>query len=370
VRTPDASPLVHRLEAAYAGRRVFLTGHTGFKGSWLSLVLARLGAVTTGYALEPPTEPSNFVESGVERVLAEHHIGDIRDLEGLRAAIAAARPEVVLHLAASTIVREGFRDPLETFSTNVMGTATVLEAVRLVGRPCAVVVVSSDKCYANDERGRAFRETDPLGGYDPYSASKAAAEHVVEAYRHAFFETGAGSRAPIAVASARAGNVIGGGDWTPDGLIADLQRALEAGRPAVLRYPGSVRPWQHVLEPLAGYLLVGAHLMAAPRGPYGRAWNFGPRPSDEATVEAVTERYLAAWGAGSWVVEPPPEAMPEAGVLRLSSAASTRLLGWRPRWHLDEAVARTAAWYRRHRDDPTGARAACEADIEAYLRPA
>jgi CDP-glucose 4,6-dehydratase len=351
--------------SAYAGRSVLVTGHTGFKGSWLSLWLAGLGAQVHGYALAPPTDPALFVLADVAGILASHHESDIRDRATVAAVVEAVRPDVVFHLAARTIVREGYADPVGTFDVNVNGTAVLLDVLRNAGRPAAVVVVTSDKCYLNDGRGMAFREDDPLGGDDPYSASKAGQELVAASFRSSFFSAGVLPELGIALATARAGNVIGGGDWTTDGLIADLVRALADDRAISLRYPDAVRPWQHVLEPLSGYLTLGARLLAA--DPVAaEAWNFGPDPQDDARVRDVVERFLRGWGAGSWVDDSGPDHPHEAGVLRLSADKAASQLDWRPRWRLAEAVDRTVAWYRRVAADPVAARTACVTDIEDY----
>jgi CDP-glucose 4,6-dehydratase len=355
---------------AFARRRVLVTGHTGFKGSWLSLWLARMGANVAGYALEPPTEPSNFEVSRVASVLAEHHIGDLRDVPRLTQVVAAFRPDAILHLAARTVVLDGYADPVEAFSTNVMGTVSLLEAVRAVGRPVAIVAVATDKVYANDEAGRPFREGDPLGGHDPYSASKAAAELAVEAYRSSFFPPASISSHGVALASARAGNVIGGGDWTPHGLVADTFRALMADQPISIRHPDAVRPWQHVLEPLAGYLRLAARLMGPDPAPACRAWNFGPGRVGSFDVRHVVEGLIAGWGRGAWERPDGTPGPAEATVLRLSSADARRDLGAIPAWAVDVAIARTAAWYRRYAADPTAAQDACLADIDAYERAA
>lgn len=353
-------------DEAYRGRPVLLTGHTGFKGSWLSLWLASLGARVTGYALAPPTEPSAFDLCGVREVLAAHHEADIRDRQSLAEAVDAARPDVIFHLAARTIVRESYADPVGAFDVNVGGTAVLLDVVRAAARPVAVVVVTSDKCYLNDGSGHAFREDDPLGGDDPYSASKAGQELVTAAFRHSFFAPEAIGRHGIALASARAGNVIGGGDWTADGLVADLVRAIRADEPVRLRYPDAIRPWQHVLEPLSGYLTLGARLLNDDAGSFAGAWNFGPEPGDDASVREVVERFIAGWGSGRWEDVSEADHVHEAAVLRLDAEAAASKLGWRPRWHLAEAINRSVAWYLRMFEDPQTARDACLADIAAY----
>jgi CDP-glucose 4,6-dehydratase len=353
-------------DGAFADRRVLLTGHTGFKGAWLAVWLQALGARVTGYALAPPTQPNTFEAAAVASGLAEDYRADLCDRDALLRALRSSQAEVILHLAARTVVRDGYLNPREMVAANVMGTVTLLDAIRERGQPCAVVVVSSDKCYANDELGRPFEETDRLGGEDVYSASKAAVEIVTHAYRTSFFPPAQIERHGVAVATARAGNVIGGGDWTPDGLVADVMRALYAGSPVSLRYPRAVRPWQHVLEPLSGYLTLARRLLGADAASCCGAWNFGPSDHDAVAVSQLVELLLREWGEGSWRDDSRPEDPPEAQVLRLSSRKAARLLGWRARWRIDEAVARTVRWYQRFRADPGSARAACLEDICAY----
>ncbi len=356
-----------QVRATFAGRSVLLTGHTGFKGSWLALWLNELGASVTGYALDPPTSPSNFDRSAVAEVLRADYRADVRDRASLEAAIRSSRPDVVLHLAARTVVLEGYAEPADTFSVNVVGTAILLDAIRAAGQRCAVVVVSSDKCYANDESGRPFTEDDSLGGDDPYSASKAGTELVAAAYRSSFFPPESFDKHGVSLATARAGNVIGGGDWTPHGIVADIFRALEADRPVQLRQPTAVRPWQHVLEPLGGYLTLAMRLLE-PQGPdYARAWNFGPEPGGEPTVRELTEGFLAAWGTGRWEDTSRADDAPEAGTLRLSIERARSELRWSPRWDVLTAVDRTVRWYQRIRADPSAARVASLADIAAYM---
>lgn len=364
------------LVSAFSGRSVLVTGHTGFKGSWLSLWLHELGAHVTGYALAPETRPALFDAAGIEELLVRHVVGDIRDRPAVVAVVQEAQPDIVLHLAARTVVREGYARPAEHFSVNVDGTTAVLDAVRTLKRRCAVVVVTSDKCYVNDEAGRPFSETDALGGHDPYSASKAAQELVTQSYRLSFFEAAArptSARPMVCLASGRAGNVIGGGDWTPDGLVADLARARSRGEVTVLRSPDAVRPWQHVLEPLSGYLTLAARLAGPDGGTTRSAYNFGPDPRDDATVEQLVGRLLSAMGplpdgsaAAGWRSEASADAGHEAGVLRLAIDRARDELGWQPRWRLEEALQRTARWYRGVERDPAAARDECLADIEAY----
>jgi CDP-glucose 4,6-dehydratase len=365
--SPQNSPeMSDAFLSSFTGRRVLITGHTGFKGSWLSLWLARRGAIVAGYALDPPTDPSNFVVSRVEEVLAEHHVADIRDRDRLGAVIDRFRPEVILHLAAQTVVLDGYATPAEAFAVNVMGTVTVLDVVRTLGHPCAIVAVATDKVYANNESGRPFTEADPLGGRDPYSASKAAAELAVDAYRSSFFPPDSLAAHGVALASARAGNVIGGGDWTPHGLVADTFRALAAGRPVGIRYPEAIRPWQHVLEPLAGYLRLAEALLRPDAARFCRSWNFGPEDARTVDVRHVVEGLIGGWGTGRWETPADWAGPHEAGVLRISPIAGRRALDARNAWPVDEAIRRTAAWYRRFADDPGAARESCLADIGAY----
>jgi CDP-glucose 4,6-dehydratase len=364
------------LASHFSGRSVLVTGHTGFKGSWLSLWLHELGARVTGYALPPETTPALFKTARVEDLLVRHVVGDVRDRQAVAAAVRDAEPDIVLHLAARTVVREGYARPAEHFSVNVDGTTAILDAVRALERPCAVVVVTSDKCYLNDEGGRPFTENDRLGGHDPYSASKAAQELVTQCYRLSFFDPAAqaaGGRPILRLASGRAGNVIGGGDWTPYGLVADLARARARNGVTVLRSPASVRPWQHVLEPLSGYLTLAARLAGPDGGTVRSAYNFGPDLRDDASVEQLVSRLLAAWGpppdgslAAGWRSEPAADAAHEAGVLRLATDRARADLGWQPRWRLEETLQRTARWYRGVEQDPAAARDECLRDIEAY----
>ena len=347
----------------YSGRRVLVTGHTGFKGAWLAEWLGALGAEVTGYALPAPTTPSLFAALDLERRV-RHVEGDVRDLDRLTAQLAAARPSIVFHLAAQAIVRASYARPHETFETNVMGTVNVLEAARACDSVEAVIVVTSDKSYQNLETGRPFRESDAMGGRDPYSASKGAAELVVEAYRQSFFTDGA------AVASVRAGNVIGAGDWAPDRIIPDTVRAVAAGQPVLVRNPDAVRPWQHVLEPLSGYLWLGARLLADGHSFEG-PWNFGPADiagdRSDRSVRWVVEAFLEAWGAGSWTTPDDGARHPhEAHHLALDSAKARERLGWAPVWDAQTAVRRTAAWYAAHHADPTTARALLDAQLAAY----
>jgi CDP-glucose 4,6-dehydratase len=338
------------LRATYAGRRVLVTGHTGFKGSWLTLWLHALGAEVTGFALPPPTDPSLFEDSAVAR-RCRHLVGDVRDAAAVREAVRIARPDVVFHLAAQPLVRLSYEQPVETFATNVMGTAHLLEALRQERQRCAVVVVTSDKCYENREWAYAYREPDAMGGHDPYSASKGAAEVLAASWRRSFFPPERLAEHGVALATARAGNVIGGGDWSLDRIVPDAMRALAAGRPIQVRNPVAVRPWQHVLEPLGGYLALGVRLLGDPAAASRccDAWNFGPAPDSARPVRDVVRAAVRSWGDGSWVETPQPNAPHEAGLLRLAIDKAVSQLDWKPRWGLEDAVARTVAWYRaRH----------------------
>jgi CDP-glucose 4,6-dehydratase len=324
------------------GRSVLLTGHTGFKGSWLAIWLKQLGAQVHGYALDPPTEPSLFAVAGVQSLLASDTRADLADQARLRASFAHSQPEVVFHLAAQSLVREGYRDPLRTFATNVLGTAAVLECARECSSVRALVIITTDKVYENRESLHAYREGDRLGGVDPYSASKAAAEIVSAAYRSSFF-----SAEWPQLATARAGNVIGGGDWAVDRLVPDCLRAFAAGAAVRLRYPNALRPWQHVLEPLAGYLQLASQLLSHGSPRYARAWNFGPGPDADATVARVAGIVARLWGTGARVeAESAGEHPHEAGLLRLDSEAARTVLGWAPRWSLEEALAHTVRWHQ------------------------
>lgn len=329
----------------WRGKRVFLTGHTGFKGGWLSLCLQQAGAVVVGYALQPPTQPSLFevaeVGAGMQSVT-----GDIRDGEALSSALTAAQPEIVFHLAAQALVAASYADPVETYATNVMGTVHLLEAVRRSPAVRVVINVTSDKCYENREWDWPYREADPLGGRDPYSSSKACAELVHAAYARSFFAVAPGRGAPPALASVRAGNVIGGGDWAADRLVPDAMRAFPAGRTLEVRSPAAIRPWQHVLEPLHGYMALAEQLWRRPElsGP----WNFGPAEQDSASVAELLDALAACWsGAAAWRSVRAP-GFAEAGQLRLDSSKARRQLGWRPAWSLAQALDAVVAWHKAH----------------------
>lgn len=328
----------------WRGRRVFVTGHTGFKGGWLTLWLASMGARVTGYALAPSTQPSLFEDASVARDV-DSHIDDIRAFETLRGALAAAKPEVVFHLAAQPLVRQGYLDPRETYETNVMGTVNLLEAVRGTPSVRAVVVVTSDKCYENRGWARGYREDDPMGGRDPYSSSKGCAELVVSAFRSSYFDPASFAKHRVGVASARAGNVVGGGDWAQDRLIPDFVRAVGAGSPLQVRNPDATRPWQHVLDPLCGYLQLAESLFAG-RLEFAAAWNFGPTEEEARPVSWLVQRLAALWGEGArWEVRA-DDRYHEASLLSLDSSKARSLLGWRPRMGLEDALDSLVAWYK------------------------
>ncbi len=321
----------------YRGRRVLITGHTGFKGSWLALWLHDLGANVTGVALDPETAPNHLSLLGLP-IFDERC--DIRNSSDIERVIAAAQPEIVFHLAAQPLVRRSYRLPLDTWSTNVMGTANVLEAVRSQSSVRAVVVVTTDKCYENQEWTWGYRETDPLGGHDPYSASKAGSELVAASYRHSFF----GSDASPLVATARAGNVIGGGDWSEDRLIPDLVRAVASRSSLEIRSPNATRPWQHVLESLSGYLTLGQRLLAGDRS-CAEPWNFGPGQDDNRSVAEILKRLSGLWSEVNWHITEQPQPH-ETNQLYLDSAKARSALHWRPVWNLDSTLLKTAEWYR------------------------
>jgi CDP-glucose 4,6-dehydratase len=323
------------------GRRVFLTGHTGFKGAWMSLLLGAMGAKVHGFALEAEHDNGIFAVASVARDLS-HEIGDVRDLLSLSDAVATAQPEIVLHMAAQPLVRLSYARPVETYATNVMGTVHVLEAIRHVTSVRAVVIVSSDKCYENTGQGAGYVETDRLGGADPYSNSKACTELVTESFRRSFLSAASSP----AVASARAGNVIGGGDWAEDRLVPDAIRAFGAGRPLRLRNPHAVRPWQHVLDPVLGYLRL-AQLLFTRGQEFAEGWNFGPNAASEVTVGAVVDGLTRLWGDGARWEQDGGKHPHEASYLRLDCAKARARLGWQPALALDDALSFSVDWYRQ-----------------------
>ena len=352
----------------WRGKRVLLTGHTGFKGSWLSLWLQSMDAQVVGYALAPPTEPSLFEVAGVGAGMTSV-IGDIRDLEHLRAVFAEHKPEIVIHMAAQPLVRYSYAEPVETYSTNVMGTVNLLEAVRGTPGVKAVVNVTTDKCYENREWAWGYRENEAMGGYDPYSSSKGCAELVTAAYRNSFFNSATFNvKHSIAIASARAGNVIGGGDWAEDRLIPDIMRAITQGRSVTIRNPHAIRPWQHVLEPLSGYLKLAQKLYEEGAA-YAEGWNFGPNDEDAKPVQWIVEQLTQSWGEGaSWLLDG-GEHPHEAHYLKLDCSKAKGRLDWHPRWHLDEALKRIVDWQKQYlygRD----MRAVTIEQIDLYLKTA
>lgn len=328
--------------AFWAGKRVLVTGHTGFKGSWLVLWLQSLGAQVTGFALDPSTEPSLFELAGAGEGIDDRR-GDVRDLGVLLELMAEAQPEIVLHLAAQPLVREGYRDPLGTYSTNVMGTLNLLESIRQVGGVRACVVVTTDKVYANQEWAWPYRENEALGGHDPYSSSKACCEILAQSYAASFFAPERYAEHGLALATARAGNVLGGGDFSPERLIPDVLKAWTAGEHVTLRMPQAVRPWQHALEPLAGYLQLAERLYSHGQR-FAGAWNFGPGDGDMCSVGDVVALLAAQWPEAPGVQVEKSE-MHEAGLLRLDSSRARQLLGWQPRWSLQECLEQTLSWH-------------------------
>jgi CDP-glucose 4,6-dehydratase len=344
----------------WKGRRVLVTGHTGFMGGWLAAWLARLGARVTGYALTPPTDPSFFEAFGLARQI-DSHIADVRDLRRLSEVMRGCRPDVVFHLAAQPLVREAYARPIETFSTNVMGTANLLEAMRAAGSVAAAVIVTSDKVYDNRERAEGYREADALGGREPYGASKACAEIVVRAYRDSYFDAGRGR---VGIATARAGNVIGGGDWAKDRIVPDAVRAFSAHQPLLIRNPSATRPWQHVLEPLRGYLMLAERLADDPSR-WSGPWNFGPADSDARPVAWLAGEIAGRWGDGAtWRAET-GDSIYEAKLLSVDIAKAETELGWRPAWAIERAAAVTIDWYKDHLRQGD-ARGLTVSQIEAY----
>jgi CDP-glucose 4,6-dehydratase len=330
--------------AFWQGKRVFLTGHTGFKGGWLSLWLQQLGADVTGYALEAPTTPSLFEVANVAHGM-QSIIGDVRDGVALKRAMEAARPEIVIHMAAQPLVRYSYVNPVETYATNVMGVVNLLEAVRATPGVRSVVNVTSDKCYENREWPWGYRENEAMGGYDPYSNSKGCAELVTAGYRSSFFNVDKYAEHGIALGSGRAGNVIGGGDWAQDRLIPDMLRAIGAGEPVMIRNPHAIRPWQHVLEPLSGYLTLAEKLYT--EGPvHAEGWNFGPHDTDAKPVEWIIERMTKEWGAdASWSLDGKDHPH-EATYLKLDCSKARGQLGWHPRWDIGQTIAKIVEWHK------------------------
>ncbi len=348
----------------YAGKRVLVTGHSGFKGSWLCIWLQALGAEVSGVALDPVSEKDNYRLSGIGQKLHADIRADIRDGEKLKAVLAHCRPEIVFHLAAQPLVRRSYEIPVETYQTNVMGTIHLMEAIRATDSVRVAVMVTTDKCYENREQLRGYREDDPFGGYDPYSSSKAACEIAIQSWRRSFFNpVDYGKKHHVSLASVRAGNVIGGGDWARDRIVPDCIRALEAGKPVEIRSPKAVRPWQHVLEPLSGYLLLAERMWNNPTA-YCGGWNFGPEPETVSTVWTVAESLLGQFGRGELKDVSDPGALHEANLLMLDITKARTRLGWRPRLNLQETVALTADWYKRYAAEDV--LSLCQEEIDRY----
>lgn len=395
----SSTPQPAAFAGVYRGKRVLVTGHTGFKGAWLAEWLLSLGAEVTGFSLPPPTTPSLFDQLGLAKRLT-HIEGDVRDLGAVRAALAVAKPDFVFHLAAQPLVRLSYEQPVETYAVNVMGTVNVLEAVRLSGAPCVVVAITTDKCYENKEWVHSYREEDPMGGYDPYSSSKGAAELVISAYRRSYFSR---PDSPVKLGSARAGNVIGGGDWALDRIVPDCIRALTRGDTIPVRNKIATRPWQHVLEPLSGYLWQGAALAQArglagltveglkgpdaasiqrlndstfqppcfhfPASTYTSAFNFGPALASNRTVAELVQEILKHW-PGKWDDKSDPNAVHEAKLLNLTTDKAFHFLGWSPAWPFAETIERTVAWYREANTPQAAIRELTISQIDAYTAAA
>ncbi len=342
----------------WRGRRVLVTGHSGFKGAWLSFWLARMGAIVGGVSLPPSTDPNLFILLGLEPSVENNWL-DIRDEQSVLGVFERFQPEVVLHLAAQALVRPSYSAPMETFSTNIIGTLHVLDSARKTSSVRSIVAVTTDKVYQNHEKGLAFEESDPLGGHDPYSASKAGAEMVISSYRKSFFHA-----AGIGLASARAGNVIGGGDWSLDRILPDAVRAWSTGQPLVVRNPRATRPWQHVLEPIAGYLCLAEYIFAQPES--AQDFNFGPDPYDVATVKEVVAQAQKSFGCGDIEWGSVSDGLHEAQALTLDNTKAKRLLGIHPTWNLETAVDRTMNWYRLQNSGHSAVDL-CEKDLHAYL---
>lgn len=351
----------------YKGAKVLVTGHTGFKGSWLAIWLKELGADVIGYAIAPPSDPSNFVATGLEEKITHVH-GDVRDLDRLIETFEEYQPEFVFHLAAQSLVRHSYEEPKLTFDTNVGGTVNVLEAVRLTPSVKVLVNITSDKCYENREWAWGYQENDPMGGQDPYSASKGCSELAFRAYLKSFFSHNTAQDRSIGAASARAGNVIGGGDWGKDRLVPDCIRSLSSGQPIGIRNPHAVRPWQHVLEPLSGYLQLGALLSQDPQE-YSGAWNFGPDERSHLTVAAMADRLIECWGSGAWYDLIDPKAFHEATLLKLNCDKAHAELNWHSTLTIDECLQMTVAWYNRYytQNQKADIYALCIEQIHSYM---
>ena len=343
----------------WKGKRVFLTGHTGFKGSWLSLWLCSLGAEVRGYALNPPTSPSLFNEAKIDTII-DSQIADIRDQDTLHESMTGFNPDILIHMAAQPLVRYSYDAPIETYEVNVIGTAKVLEVARSCPNLKAIVNITTDKCYENDERVEGYKENDPMGGYDPYSSSKGCAELVASSYRRSFLQDQG-----IGIASVRAGNVIGGGDWADDRLIPDILRSFEKNKPVVIRNPKATRPWQHVLEPLSGYLILAQNLYKDQKK-YAEGWNFGPNEKDVQPVDWILDKMISKWPNSSWELDNNSNPH-EAGFLKLDISKAKSKLGWSPVWELSQTLERIISWHQAwlNKDDM---QTVCLTEIEEYMR--
>ncbi len=333
----------------YSSKKIFITGHTGFKGAWLSLWLSDLGAIVKGYSL-PPQYKNGMFDFLSDEIFDSSEYGDIRNFEQLSNSIKDFQPDLIFHLAAQPLVRKSYDKPLDTFETNIIGTANVLQALQKVKKKCACIVITTDKVYKNSEDGRLYSENDLLGGYDPYSSSKACAELITESFRNSFFNVSTYSNHLKCIATARAGNVIGGGDWSEDRLIPDILRNLQSNTNIEIRNPASIRPWQHVLEPLAGYLQLGKLLYNNPKS-FSEAFNFGPEKQDHYTVGEIVEQTIEAWGEGQWIKARSDHQKHEAGLLQLDISKAKSVLGWRPKLKGSEAIKWTVEWYKSAPDD-------------------
>lgn len=356
----------NNLSSIYKGKNIFLTGHTGFKGSWMSVWLEMLGANVKGYALKPEKKS---LYNQISKSLSNHHsiIGDIRNHKSLERELLEFQPDFIFHFAAQPLVRYSYKKPIETFETNVMGTVNLLEASRKLNKRCSIVCVTTDKVYHNIEKKYAYNEEDKLGGYDPYSASKAASEIVIESYRLSFFNANDFKKHKIALASARAGNVIGGGDYAEDRIVPDLFRGLSKSETVIVRNPDAVRPWQHVLESLYGYLLLGTHLYNEPKK-FSLAYNFGPNKKDVSSVASLVKSAIATWGNGFYKTVKPTNAPHEAGHLMLDNSKAKKMLSWQPKWNAKQTIEKTMMWYKRSLERNCNVEELCKRDIKEYLK--
>lgn len=344
--------MLEELKNTYSNKRVFLTGHTGFKGSWMLAVLNYLGATVKGYALDPDSEPSLYTLIKGNS-LCESIIADVRNKEKLESELHSFNPDFIFHFAAQSLVRRSYKSPIETFDINGMGTAHLLEAVKNLENPCQVVVITTDKVYENLEKQYAYKETDKLGGFDPYSSSKACAEIITSSYRLSFFNPEKQVSHGKALATARSGNVIGGGDWSADRIVPDMIRAFQRGERLQVRNPNAIRPWQHVLEPLSGYLLLGNHLEKDPVS-FADAFNFGPKADDQLSVKELVKIAIDSWGTGEFEHDINADNPHEAGLLQLDIQKAERQLGWTPKLDSREAISQTIQWYKEYESDPLG----------------